>query len=251
MDIVGPLDYENSEGKYIATLIDVFSKKAEASLLYSKDKVSVLNFLQKVCQKNGVPKSILTDNGLEFKNSEIENFCKKENIILKHGAPYNPTTQGCVKRLNQSLINKLKKLSEFGKIPWCKILNSAVESYNNSFSRAIGCTPNELYGKFLHLDIDDKYHAKLVKNINELKSRALLTTNKYHKEYDKINKTDTNILKVYDRVWYADPQAQKNKLSSKWTKTGTIVEKMYESYKVLLDDNKLVVANQKLVKRIV
>jgi hypothetical protein len=57
---------------------------------------------------------------------------------MEIGSPYSPTTTGLVERFNQTLINKLKKLSLFGHKDWEEMLPSAVTVYNISYHRGIG-----------------------------------------------------------------------------------------------------------------
>lgn len=50
-----------------------------------------------------MPKSIGTDNGKEFKNSLMMNFCQENNINLVHGLPYKPHSKGVVERLHLTI----------------------------------------------------------------------------------------------------------------------------------------------------
>ena len=60
----------------------------------------------------GCLRQILTDNGLESKNSVINSLCDTRNVELKDGSPYSTPTTGAIERFNQSLLSKIWKLSE-------------------------------------------------------------------------------------------------------------------------------------------
>ncbi len=103
--------------------------------------------MEKLIDSWGLPEEIFTDNGREFVNNQFNEFCNKNNIKVKHGSPFTPSTQGVVERLNGTIIGKLRKISEFNENLWPKYLKEAVNAYNRCFHRSIGCAPLELYGK--------------------------------------------------------------------------------------------------------
>ena len=60
-------------------MIDHFSKYVENFLINKKDETTVINKIKLFIQNNGKPDKILTDNGKEYTNKKIRNFCKKNN----------------------------------------------------------------------------------------------------------------------------------------------------------------------------
>lgn len=86
MDLIGPILDKKDEPKYIATGIDVFSREAWAKVIGHKTGKSIIKCLREAIAEHGRPKIILSDNGREFKNQEVEDFCKKEGITIKHGS---------------------------------------------------------------------------------------------------------------------------------------------------------------------
>ena len=98
-------DLEAAYGvKYILSIIDAFSRKAMIYKLNSKKSEIILKDIIEFCIYNGFPKQFISDNGPEFKNSKINNFCKKEGIKYIHGVPYNPHA----KALSRGFITLLK-----------------------------------------------------------------------------------------------------------------------------------------------
>ena len=95
-----PHEYSNNkkEKTYLLSIIDHFSKFAENFIINNKDKKTVLNKIKIFIKKYGPPEKILTDNGGEFINKLFKTYCNKNDIILIHGRPRHPQTQGAVER---------------------------------------------------------------------------------------------------------------------------------------------------------
>ena len=79
------------EDHCIATFKDHFTRKAWAFVCQRKTQDNIIN-----CLTNITTAQILqTDNGKEFGN-KVKEFCDERNILLLHGKPYHPRTQGSV-----------------------------------------------------------------------------------------------------------------------------------------------------------
>ena len=63
----------------------------------------MLGNLKDFINKYGKPNSIHTDNGKEFCNKLIEDYCKENNINIIHGRPYHPQSQGVVESYNKEI----------------------------------------------------------------------------------------------------------------------------------------------------
>ena len=55
-------------------------------------------------------KSIKSDNGKEFSNTNFQTFCQENGIIHNFTVPYNPSQNGKVERLNGDPLSLLQKL---------------------------------------------------------------------------------------------------------------------------------------------
>ena len=251
MDLVGPLEPSKWCHRYIFTIIDVFSRRAEAFAIKDKSAETILKLLKVVINMWGTPKKLLSDNGLEFKNHLMEKYCESEGVELRHGSPYNPETQGSVERLNQTLTRKLKKMTNFGELDWAVILPKVVIAYNNSYSRAIGSSPSELFGEKMMVEIDGKYFTSTDEytiNTDEERAKARLKVLRYRDKFKKDSDED-EVIELYDPVLYAIPAENSNKLSTVWKYKGTVVDKLFKAYKVLTEDNKLIIVNMKYIKK--
>jgi transposase InsO family protein len=57
-------------------------------------------------------KNIRSDNGTEFKNSQIEGFLEKEGIKHEFSSPYTPQQNGVVERKNRTLLDMARAVME-------------------------------------------------------------------------------------------------------------------------------------------
>lgn len=125
-DLIGPLTDEENKNYYIFVAIDHFTKWAETALLKGKQADKIATCVEKlIIEKHGIPKTIYSDNGHEFKNLSTDTLCKKYGFIWNYKSPNYHKSTGCVERANQSIFNKLKKSSEFGKKNWKLYLSKA------------------------------------------------------------------------------------------------------------------------------
>ncbi|KAF9761645.1 Pol polyprotein, partial [Nosema granulosis] len=234
---------------FVLTMIDHFTKVAEVVPLYSKDMQSVSKLIEsRIIKKYGVPKVILTDNGKEFKNNLCEGLARKYGIVWRFGSPYNPTTTGLVERSNKTLLIRLRKISYFGKFDWAKCLRKAHCAYMYSYSRAILCAPIEMISGEILTGMDKQEGFNQLKSADWFKKNLEKTIGSYKNEYKKKRK---NVhLNVGDSVWYKNILNLSQKLTPIWLFfRGKIVGVQFGSYKVLLENGKIVVANKKHVKK--
>jgi hypothetical protein len=85
-------------------------------------------------------KKIRSDNGTEFKNSQIEGFLEEEGI--KHGfsSPYTPQQNGVVERKNRTLLDMARTmLDEYKTLDrfWAETINTACYSINRLYLHRI------------------------------------------------------------------------------------------------------------------
>jgi transposase InsO family protein len=55
-------------------------------------------------------KKIRSDNGMEFKNSQIEGFLEDEGIKHEFSSPYTPQQNGVVERKNRTLLDMARTM---------------------------------------------------------------------------------------------------------------------------------------------
>jgi transposase InsO family protein len=94
MDLFGPVTYISISGnKYDLVIVDDYSHFTWVFILQDKNKTQeVLNkFLRMTQNKFDVKvKKIRSDNGTEFKNTQVKDFLDEEGIKHEFLAPYTP-----------------------------------------------------------------------------------------------------------------------------------------------------------------
>jgi hypothetical protein len=93
-------------------------------------------------------KKIRSDNGTEFKNSQIEGFLEDEGIKHEFSSPYTPQQNGVVERKNRTLLDKARTMLDEYKTPdrfWAEAINTACYSIDRLyFHRILKKTSYEL-----------------------------------------------------------------------------------------------------------
>jgi hypothetical protein len=81
-------------------------------------------------------KKIRSDNGTEFKNSQIEGFLEEEGIKHEFSSPYTPKENGVVERKNRTLLDMARTMLDEYKTPdrfWAEAINTACYSINRLY----------------------------------------------------------------------------------------------------------------------
>ena len=99
-------------------MIDHFTKYSWVYPLKNKQPEDILECMSQFCWQFGFPQKIHTDNGREFKNSLISQFCKNNGITQLHVAPRKPSTKGLVERNNQTVKQNIRNILECH-APYC------------------------------------------------------------------------------------------------------------------------------------
>ena len=129
-------------------VIDHLTKFSAAKILKSKTGEEVVRGLMLAwISLFGPPKRILSDNGLEFCNKDINELCEMLGIDHKSTASYAPFSNGLVERHNSLLANMLKKIKADLKVDTELGLCWAVNA-KNTLSNISGYSPYQLtFGK--------------------------------------------------------------------------------------------------------
>jgi hypothetical protein len=81
-------------------------------------------------------KKIRSDNGTEFKNSQIEGFLEEEGIKHEFSSPYTRQQNGVVERKNRTLLDMARTMLDEYKTPdlfWAEAINTACYSINRLY----------------------------------------------------------------------------------------------------------------------
>ncbi|WVZ77024.1 hypothetical protein U9M48_024927 [Paspalum notatum var. saurae] len=93
-------------------------------------------------------RTIRSDNGGEFRNSQFENFCRDLGLGHQFSSPYTPPQNGVVERKNHTLIEMARTMLDEHRSPrrfWAEAANTTCYIANQIFLRAfLGKTSYEL-----------------------------------------------------------------------------------------------------------
>ena len=81
-------------------------------------------------------KSVISDNGSEFRKTNVEEFLDEEGIKHEFSAPYTPQLNGIVERKNRTLIEAARTMLDEYKTPnsfWAEAINTACHAINRLY----------------------------------------------------------------------------------------------------------------------
>ena len=81
-------------------------------------------------------KKVRSDNGSEFKNTQVEEFLDEEGIKHEFSAPYSPQQNGVVERKNRTLIESARTMLDEYKVSdqfWAEAINTACHAINRLY----------------------------------------------------------------------------------------------------------------------
>lgn len=131
----------NKGYKYILTVINCFTKVADALPLSNKTGKHVTNAMEKIIKrdKNKI-KHLQTDDGKEYFNQWFDALMKKYKI--NHYSTNSDKKASIIERFNRTLKGSMyKHFSIKGTYVWYDVLAKLIRDYNNKFHRTIGMKP--------------------------------------------------------------------------------------------------------------
>ena len=122
MDLVGPFPVPTIHGqcKSFLNVVDDYSRYGYVETLRTKDQVIgfVITYLRKVAvQKETKVKALRMDNGSEFVNKEMMEYCDQNGINLEINVSHSPQQDGAPERRHQSVMNISRAIRIDAKLP--------------------------------------------------------------------------------------------------------------------------------------
>jgi len=137
IDFVGPISESIYDTKYFLSILDDFSRYGWTIFMKNKSEFFELfiNWINKIENISDLKiKFIRSDNGLEFKSKEFNNFCNKRGITQQFTVPYNPQQNGKCERFNGTLIKHATAMLQDAKLSK-KFWHDAVSTANYVYNR--------------------------------------------------------------------------------------------------------------------
>jgi len=144
-DLVHLSSLSNFSNSYLLTCIDVFTMRAWAIPLCRKtDREVTAAFRKILATSNRNPRMLQTDKGTEFLNAVFQRMLAI-NDIHWYSTENKDMKASVVERFNRTLKTKMSRYFTYKNLPrYIDVLPKLVASYNASYHRSIGMSPNEM-----------------------------------------------------------------------------------------------------------
>jgi hypothetical protein len=123
------VDRRSKQSHFIPT-IEAITAESTAKLVFN----------HVVC-KHGLPQSIVSDRGPQFKSKFWKALWKLLGCSINLSTAYHPETDGQSERTNQTLEQYLRCFTSYNQDDWSDLLPMAELAYNNSHHDSIGMSP--------------------------------------------------------------------------------------------------------------
>lgn len=157
------------------TILDSFSKYGQAYVIEPiLNSATIIECLSIFVSHFGIPYSIVSDSGTEFKSELLQEFCKLHKIRIHFTTPQNSNSNSPVERFHSSLLENCRVLKlQHPNMHIKQIVQFGVIGYNSSIHSVTGHRPYDIIlGNTKALDPFDLTDEYLISEyINERKIR--------------------------------------------------------------------------------
>jgi len=145
IDLMGPLP-KTSRGKlHVLVIMDRYSKLCRLVAMRSiQASLVVKAFVEEWVFTYGAPKTILSDNGPQFRSKTFVDACVILGIKPVTTTTYHPQTNGQVERFNRTLASMLRHYVAEDHRNWDEYLPVLAYAYNRCVHRSTNTIPFEL-----------------------------------------------------------------------------------------------------------
>jgi transposase InsO family protein len=143
--MIGPLPTAPGGFNGVLVAIDKFTKWIEVKPVTFPNADRVLNFLDELVHRYGLPHRTITDLGSNFNNHQFWEYCENSGIDIRYVSVMHPLDNGQVERANGMVLDTLKKRfhdatnTKGGK--WVKELPNALWGIRTQPTKPTGQSP--------------------------------------------------------------------------------------------------------------
>ena len=138
-DLMGPLP----SGHSLLVVVDYFTRYYEVAVLKSTTADKVIDSLNEAFSRHGLPVTVKSDNGPQFRSSEFAEYCTENNITHLRVTAKWAQANGEVERQNASLLKRIR-IAQAERKDWKRELRKYLAQYRNLPHTTTGRTPAEL-----------------------------------------------------------------------------------------------------------
>ena len=156
IDVTGPFPKSARGNKFMVTIVDHYTKWAEAYPVPNHEAHTVARVLvEQFVARFGVPVEILSDQGAEFCSHLFTELCRVLGTDKIRTSAYRPSTNGATERFHRTLNSIMAKAIEVDQHHWCENVPMALAAYRASKHESTGYSPNMLmFGREVTMPVD-------------------------------------------------------------------------------------------------
>ncbi|KAL8115425.1 hypothetical protein AgCh_022062 [Apium graveolens] len=139
MDLFGPVNILSlSRKRYALVIVNDFSRYTWVLFVMTKDEVpfQIIDHITEIENVSTLTvKTIRSDNGTEFKNAVLNDFCVSKGIRCQYSAPRTPRQNGVVEKKNRTLVESARTLLYESKLPlyfWAEAVSTVCYTQNRT-----------------------------------------------------------------------------------------------------------------------
>lgn len=220
VDICGELHGAPAHARYLLVVHDLHSKWPEVFQLSSVTVHAIVDRLDNLFGRWGLPGVVTTDNGPQFTAAEFTEFLTLRSIKHIRTAVYHPESNGGVERLNKTLKNGIRACLEEGKT-FSDALNQTLLTIRASKHSTTGVSPALLMiGRELKQPLDclraEPPPARASPGLLKATAQVKHSQARMKEKYDATRRVQTPSLSAGDWVRIKRLHRQ-NKLKSYWS----------------------------------
>ena len=142
--------------KNVLVMTDHFMRYAIAVVMNDQMAKTVAKvFYKRFIAVFGAPTKLLSDRGVNFTSTLVEELCSAFGIQKCRTTAYHAQVNGQVERFYQTLFRMIGKLSRDKKAQWEQHLPELLQAYNSTHLAVTSYSPHYLmFGRHLHLPVD-------------------------------------------------------------------------------------------------
>lgn len=139
IDLMGPLPTNH----YVLVVVDYYSRYYEIVVTKDISTENIIDSLEDMFSKHGLPCSITSDNGPQFISAQFAKYLEENGIQHRRVTPLHPAANGEVERQNRSLLKRIKIAHSESK-DWKRELRTYLLAYRSTPHATTGKSPAEM-----------------------------------------------------------------------------------------------------------
>ena len=139
IDLMGPLP----SGHSLFVVVDYYSRFYEIEVMKTTAVEKIIDILEEIFSRHGVPLTIKSDNGPQFRSEKFKEYCEHNGIRHQKVTPKWAQANGEVERQNASLLKRVKIAQAEGKL-WRAELRKYLMAYRSLPHKITGKSSAEL-----------------------------------------------------------------------------------------------------------